>query len=138
LIKKISDQDKSDWKKFIDNNEKLENKDKEFQKDLKKFKKKSIDLHGYNLENANKVIGNFIDKCYLENVNVIKVITGKGSRSQNKINPYLSTDLSILKYSVPNYIKNNFELMKKIKELDFDSVNDVNQGTFDIILKKKL
>ncbi len=138
MIKKISDQDKSDWKKFIDNNEKLENKDKEFQKDLKKFKKKSIDLHGYNLENANKVIGNFIDKCYLENVNVIKVITGKGSRSQNKINPYLSTDLSILKYSVPNYIKNNFELMKKIKELDFDSVNDVNQGTFDIILKKKL
>ena len=138
MIKKISDQDKNDWKKFIDDNEKLENKDKEIQKDLKKFKKKTIDLHGYSLENANKVISNFIDKCYLENVNIIKVITGKGSRSQNKINPYLSTDLSILKYSVPNYIKNNFELMKKIKELDFDSVNDVNQGTFDIILKKKL
>tara|TARA_B100000427_G_C15403797_1_gene548895 strand:- start:39 stop:455 length:417 start_codon:yes stop_codon:yes gene_type:complete len=138
LIKKISDQDKNDWKKFIDDNEKLENKDKEIQQDLKKFKKKTLDLHGYSLENANKVIGNFIDQCYLENVNIIKVITGKGSRSQNKINPYLSTDLSILKYSVPNYIKNNFELMKKIKELDFDSVNDVNQGTFDIILKKKL
>ncbi len=138
MIKKISDQDKNDWKKFIDDNEKLENKDKEIQQDLKKFKKKTLDLHGYSLENANKVIGNFIDQCYLENVNIIKVITGKGSRSQNKINPYLSTDLSILKYSVPNYIKNNFELMKKIKELDFDSVNDVNQGTFDIILKKKL
>ncbi len=53
----------------------------------------------------------------------IKVITGKGSRSKNKEDPYLSTDLSILKYSVPNYIKNNYELMKKIKELDFDSVN---------------
>ena len=68
----------------------------------------------------------------------IKVITGKGSRSKNKEDPYLSTDLSILKYSVPNYIKNNSELMKKIKELDLDTVNDVNQGTFDIILKKKL
>ena len=138
MIKKISDKDKKDWKKFIDNNEKLENKDKEIQKDKKNFKKKTIDLHGYTLENANKVINNFIVKCYLENVSKIKVITGKGSGSKNKMDPYLSTDLSILKYSVPNYIKNNSELMKKIKELDLDSVNDVSQGTFDIILKKKL
>ena len=138
MVKKISDQDKKDWKKFIDNNEKLENKDKEIQKDKKNFKKKTIDLHGYTLENANKVINNFIVKCYLENVSKIKVITGKGSRSKNKENPYLSTDLSILKYSVPNYIKNNSELMKKIKELDFDSVNNISQGTFDILLKKKL
>jgi len=138
LKKKISDQDKKDWKKFIDNNEKLENKDKEIQKDKKNFKKKTIDLHGYTLENANKVINNFIVKCYLENVSKIKVITGKGSGSKNKMDPYLSTDLSILKYSVPNYIKNNSELMKKIKELDLNSVNDVSQGTFDIILKKKL
>ena len=138
MIKKISDQDKKDWKKFIDNNEKLENKDKEIQKDKKNFKKKTIDLHGYTLENANKVINNFIVKCYLENVSKIKVITGKGSGSKNKMDPYLSTDLSILKYSVPNYIKNSSELMKKIKELDLDSVNDASQGTFDIILKKKL
>ena len=138
MIKKISDQDKKDWKKFIDNNEKLENKDKEIQKDKKNFKKKTIDLNGYTLENANKVINNFIVKCYLENVSKIKVITGKGSGSKNKMDPYLSTDLSILKYSVPNYIKNNSELMKKIKELDLNSVNDVSQGTFDIILKKKL
>ena len=95
-----------------------------------------MDLHGYTLENANKVINNFIVKCYLENVSKIRVITGKGSRSKNKLDPYLSIDLSILKYSVPNYIKNNSELMKKIKELDLDSVNDVNQGTFDILLKK--
>ena len=136
MIKKISDQDKKDWKKFIDNNEKLENKDKEIQKDKKNFKKKTIDLHGYTLENANKVISDFINKCYAEGIGNIKVITGKGSRSKNKENPYLSYDLSILKYSVPNYIKNNFELMKKIKELDFDSVNDISQGTFNILLKK--
>ena len=136
MIKKISDQDKKDWKKFIDNNEKLENKDKEIQKDKKNFKKKSIDLHGYTLENANKVISDFINKCYVEGIGNIKVITGKGSRSKNKENPYLSYDLSILKYSVPDYIKNNFELMKKIKELDFDSVNDISQGTFNILLKK--
>ena len=135
MIKKISDQDKKDWKKFIDNNEKLENKDKEIQKNEKNFIIKSIDLHGYTLDNANKTISEFINKCYLEGVENIKVITGKGSRSKNKEDPYLSTDLSILKYSVPNYIKNNSELMKKIKELGLDSVNDVSQGTFDILLK---
>jgi len=138
LIKKISDKDKKDWQKFIYNNEKLENKDKEIQKDQKNLKKKSIDLHGYTLDNANKAINDFISKCFLEGVVNIKVITGKGSRSKNKEDPYLSTDLSILKYSVPNYIKNNSDLMKKIKELDFDSVNDISQGTFDILLKKKL
>lgn len=138
MIKKISDQDKKDWKKFINSDEKLENKDINISKIEKNLKKKSIDLHGYTLENANKTISDFINKCYLEGVENIKVITGKGSKSKNKEDPYLSIDLSILKYSVPNYIKNNSELMKKIKELDFDSVNDISQGTFDILLKKKL
>jgi len=135
LKKKISDQDKKDWKKFIDSDEKLDNKDININKIEKKLKKKSIDLHGYTLEGANIAISDFINKCYLEGVTNIQVITGKGSRSKNKENPYLSKDLSILKYSVPNYIKNNSELMKKVKELDFDSVNDISQGTFNILLK---
>jgi len=138
LIKKISDQDKKDWKKFIDNDERLENKDTEVGEIEKNFNNKSIDLHGYTLEDANKVITNFIYKCYYNNVSKIRVITGKGTRSKNEQDPYLSIDLSILKYSVPDYIKNNSELMKKIKELDLDSVNDANKGAFDIILKKKL
>jgi len=136
LKKKISDQDKKDWQKFTDGDEKLENKDINIQNFKKKLKKKSIDLHGYTLENANKIISGFINKCYSEEVACIKVITGKGSRSKNKEDPYLSVDLSILKYSVPNYIKNNYELMKKIKKLDYDSVNDINEGSFDILLKK--
>ena len=106
MIKKISDQDQKDWKKFINSSEKLENKDKTTIKIKKNFNYKSIDLHGHTLENANKAISDFIDKCYLDNVEKIKVITGKGSRSKNKQDPYLSTDLSILKYSVPDYIKN--------------------------------
>ena len=138
MKKKISEQDKKDWKNFLDSNERLENKDINIINNQKNIKIKSIDLHGYTLDNANKFISEFIEKCYLENVSKIKVITGKGSRSKNKSNPYLSTDLSILKHSVPNYIKNNPQLMKKISELDLDSVNDVSQGTFDIILKKKL
>jgi len=138
LIKKISDQDQKDWKKFVNSSEKLENKDKNIIKIQKNSNYKSIDLHGYTLENANKVISDFIDKCYSDDVKKIKVITGKGSRSKNKQDPYLSIDLSILKYSVPDYIKNNIKLMKKIKLLDLDSVNDTSQGTFNIILKKKL
>ena len=138
MKKKISNKDEKDWKKFTDSDEKLEIKDLDYNKFEKNFKKKSIDLHGYTLESANKVINNFINKCYFEGVDNIRVITGKGSRSKNKEDPYLSADLSILKYSVPNYIKNNSELMKKIKELDFDSVNDISQGNFDILLRKKL
>ena len=138
MIKKISDQDKKDWKKFTDSDEKLENKDKNLSAIKKNIKKKSIDLHGFTLENANETIKDFINKSYLEGTESINVITGKGSRSKNKEDPYVSVDLSILKYSVPNYIKNNYELMKKIKELDFASINDISKGSFNIFLKKKL
>ena len=137
MIKKISKKDQKDWKNFLDSGETIENKDITIIEN-KNIDCRSIDLHGLTLENANEIISNFINECYLNNINNIKVITGKGSRSKNKEDPYLSTDLSILKYSVPNYIKNNYELMKKIKKLDFDSVNDISQGSFDIFLNKKL
>ena len=137
MIKKISKKDKKDWKKFLDSEETIEDKDITIIKN-KNISSRQIDLHGLTLENANEIISNFISECYLNNINNIKVITGKGSRSKNKEDPYLSIDLSILKYSVPEYIKNNFEIMKKIKKLDLDSVNDINKGSFDIILKKKL
>ena len=85
-----------------------------------------------------KVIRDLINKCYSEGIENIKVITGKGSRSKNKDDPYLSTDLSILKYSVPNYIKENKNLMNKILKIDFESVKMSSKGNFDIILKKKI
>ena len=135
MIKKISKKDQKDWKNFLDSRETIENKDITIEEN-KNIDCRSIDLHGLTLENANEIISNFISECYLNNINNIKVITGMGSRSKNKEDPYLSIDLSILKYSVPDYIKNNFELMKKIKKLDLDSVNDINKGSFDIILKK--
>ena len=138
MTDKLSDKDKKDWENFLKKQEKIEIKDDDQDKEFNMNIEKSIDLHGYTLENANKIINDFINKCYLEGVDSIKVITGKGSRSKNKEDPYLSADLSILKYSVPNYIKNNSELMNKIKEIDFDSVNDTSQGNFDILLRKKL
>ena len=97
MIKKISDKDKKDWLQFIDSKEKVENKDNINQKLSKNFKEKSIDLHGYSLEDANKLIYKFILLCYEKNVSGIKIITGKGTRSKNKEIPYQSENLGILK-----------------------------------------
>ncbi len=139
MIKKISDQDKKDWKKFLDSKEKLENKDKSYSnsKKIDVFTEKTIDLHGYTLEEANKKIYEFIENSYLIGINKINIITGKGLRSKNLDDPYQSKNLSILKYSVPNFIKNNPDLMNKILEIDFDAVNSSSKGNFDIILKTK-
>ena len=136
MIKKLSDKDKKDWEKFIKGNEKIENKDKEYSNKDKEFQEKTIDLHGYTLEIANKIIFEYIKSCYSNNIDKINIITGKGLRSKNIHDPYQSNDLSILKYSVPNYIKNNSELMDKILKIDFESVNSPSKGNFDIFLKK--
>ena len=133
---KLSDKDKKDWAKFVKDNKKIEDKDENFLKKDKKFFEKTIDLHGYSLEEANKKIFEYIENCYLNNICKINIITGKGLRSKNMNNPYQSNDLSILKYSVPNFIKNNAELMNKILKIDFDSVNSPLKGNFDIFLKK--
>ena len=136
MTNKLSDKDKKDWEKFVKGDEKIENKDKEFLNKNKIYFDKTIDLHGYSLEEANKKIFEFIENCYLNNVDKINIITGKGLRSKNIYDPYQSNNLSILKFSVPNFIKNNAELMDKILKIDFDSVNSPSKGNFDIFLKK--
>jgi len=137
LTDKLSDKDKKDWENFVKSTEKVGNKDIEYIKKEKQFVEKTIDLHGYTLEEANKKISEFIENCYLNNVNKINIITGKGLRSKNIDDPYQSNNLSILKYSVPNFINNNTELMDKIFKINFDSVNSPLKGYFDIILKSK-
>ena len=134
LINKLSDKDKKDWQDFLDSSEKLHSKDVDKLKN-QIILERSIDLHGYTLEEANKIISEFIETCYLNKVKKVNVITGKGMRSKNLEDPYQSKDLSILKYSVPEYIKNNNELMNKIIKIDFDSVNSPSKGNFDIYLK---
>ena len=137
MTNKLSDKDKKDWEKFVKGDEKIENKDKEFLNKNKIYFDKTIDLHGYSLEEANKKIFEFIENCYLNNVDKINIITGKGLRSKNIYDPYQSNNLSILKFSVPNFIKNNAELMDKILKIAFDAVNRPSKGNFDIFLKKK-
>ena len=136
MTNKISDKDRKDWQKFLDSSDKLYNKDVH-QANNRIISERSIDLHGYTLEEANKKISEFIENCYANKVKKINVITGKGMRSKNINDPYQSSKLSILKYSVPEYIKNNSELMKKIIKIDKDSINSPLKGSFDIFLKKK-
>ena len=137
MIKKISDKDKQDWQNFLNSSDKLENKDQKIFTSPKRYIQKSIDLHGFTLEEANQKMTSYIEECYANGVNKINVITGKGLRSKNTDNPYQSSDLSILKHSVPNFIKNNSELTQKILKIDFESVNSPSKGSFDIFLKKK-
>ena len=134
MTNKLSDKDKKDWQKFLDSSDKLLNKDVDQVKN-QIISERTIDLHGYTLEDANKKISEFIENCYVNNVKKINVITGKGMRSKNLDDPYQSKDLSILKHSVPEYIKNSSELMSKIINIDFDSVNSPSKGNFDIFLK---
>ena len=131
----ISDKDKKDWEKFINSNEKLPNKDFKYQ-EKKNLKIRSIDLHGYTLDEANKTIEKFINKAFSENVNKLIVVTGKGLHSENERDPYISKDLGILKYSVPEFISNNNSLMSMINEITDAKIEDGGGGAFYIFLKK--
>ena len=113
MNKKISEKDIKDWKEFTESNSKIENKDIDFVQ-LEKISNRTLDLHGLTLEIANKKIEQFIKSSFDKNVEKITVITGKGLRSKVDQNPYQSKDLSILKYSVPEFIRNNLELMSLI------------------------
>lgn len=131
----ISDRDKKDWQDFVSSKKKLYDKDQKKQKETF-VDTRSIDLHGYTLEEANQATEEFINKSYLENVKKLIIITGKGLHSQNEKNPYVSKDLSILKYSVPNFIKGNQNLMKKIIEIKDADIKDGGSGSFYVYLKK--
>ena len=135
MTNNISDKDKKDWHKFINSTEKLPNKDFKRQKN-KNLKIRSIDLHGYTLDEANKTIENFINEAFSENINKLIIVTGKGLHSENEKDPYVSKDLGILKYSVPEFINNNASLMKMINEITDAKIEDGGGGAFYIFLKK--
>ncbi len=136
MKKKLSDKDQRDWNKFVNEKSHLFDKDEVSSQKVNK-KEISIDLHGYTLRDANIAVNNLIVKSYNQNIKKIEVITGKGMRSKVLENPYKSKDLSILKYSVPEYINNNKSLMDKIKKINLEDVNNLNRGSFSIYLRAK-
>ena len=132
----ISEKDKKDWKNFLSKNEKLPNKDIKIDKKIL-LKIRSLDLHGYSLEQAHKSIEDFIIKSYDKKIHKLIIVTGKGIHSDNEKDPYVSKDLSILKYSVPDFISNNKNLVNLIYEITDAKVEDGGGGAFYIYLKKK-
>jgi len=136
LNSKLTDKDKKDWRKFTSSRDKVSNKDfKLNKKNIEENTKRIIDLHGFSLENANKIIEEFINNSYQEGIKKIIVVTGKGIRSKTANNPYLSRDLSILKHSVPEFIKSNSSLMDKIKQIREANIEDGGSGAFYIYFK---
>ena len=131
---KLSDKDKKDWQNFVLSKNKVQNKDSKIIKNKKEVIK-TIDLHGFSLDHANKVIEELIVRFFEESVNKIIVITGKGLRSKNTSNPYVSKDLSILRYSVPEFIQSRTNLMKIIKQIKEADIEDGGEGAFYIYLK---
>ena len=138
MSKKISDKDKRDWESFLNSREKIPNKKDQTDKIKKNYKTVLIDLHGYTLEEANKKIEKFIKNAHENNIYKIIVVTGKGIHSQSQKNPYVSKDLSILKYSVPEFISNNKSLMNLIIQIEEAKIEDGGSGAFYLYLKKKL
>ena len=136
-MNKISDKDKKDWENFLSSDENLKDKDINLIK-INKNKTQSFDLHGYSLNEANKKIESLIYDAYIKEIHKLIIVTGKGLHSENEKNPYISKDLGILKYSVPEYIKNNQELMSLINDIKEASIEDGGGGAFYIYLKKKL
>ena len=132
---KISEKDKKTWNEFLSNDQKLPDKDN-FQTETKVNKTRSLDLHGKTLDEANRVIENFIRKSYQEKIHKLIIVTGKGLHSKNEMDPYVSKDLGILKYSIPDFLKNNSELMKMISNISGASIADGGTGAFYIFLKK--
>ena len=132
---KISDKDKKDWENFLSDKEILPDKDAKFIKN-KVGKAKTFDFHGYSLDEANKKIKDLIHEAYDQKISKLIIVTGKGLHSQNKKNPYVSKDLGILKYSVPEYIKSNKELMNMINSIEDAEIKDGGSGAFYIYLKK--
>ena len=132
----ISDKDKKDWEEFITSNKKVADKDNKNNNQIN-YNTRSIDLHGYTLEQANKAIEQFILKAFEERVSKLIVVTGKGIHSDVEKDPYVSKDLSILKYSVPEFINNNQNLMRVINDIQDATIEDGGSGAFYVLLKKK-
>ena len=136
MSSKISEKDKKDWNDFLEKSEKLPNKDLE-KKENKLNIIKSLDLHGYTLDEANRKVESFLIDCFNQKVSKVIIVTGKGLHSQNDKDPYISKKFGILKNSVPDFIRNNSKLMTKIKSITDAEVADGGSGAIYVFLKKK-
>ena len=136
-----SSKDKKDWVNFTKQIGNIGAKEDDLLEENQQINKvRKIDLHGYSLNNANKVLKKFIIESFNQNYKKLLIVTGKGSRSKSYDDPYISESLSVLKNSVPEYIKNDENLNSIISKIVQASQKDGGEGAINIFLKnnKKL
>jgi DNA-nicking Smr family endonuclease len=131
-----SSKDKKDWIEFTENMESISvKKDDLIERNVEKNKVRKLDLHGYSLIEANKEVKKFILESFELGCKKLLIVTGKGSRSKSHDNPYLSEKLSVLKYSVPEYIRSDENLNYKISKITQADLLDGGEGAINIFLK---
>ena len=136
MSKKLSDKDLKDWKNFVKSKDKVHSKDEVKKHSINKNKSSFvIDLHGFSLDQANKFVEKTIYDCFENRISKVNIITGKGKRSKSTEDPYKSSKLSILKYSIPEFISSNIDLMKLVKNIE--NIDEKNSGSFSVYLKSK-
>jgi|TARA_B100001094_G_C17707105_1_gene565501 DNA-nicking Smr family endonuclease len=134
--KKISQQDIDTWQNYIKNPTDVTDKDKTLKKtDLNNFRYK-YDLHGHSLIEANEKVKEIILSCVKRSFKEILLITGKGIHSNTDNDIYVAKDLSKLRYSVPEYIQSEHEILKHIQSVTNAEKKDGGEGAILIKLKK--
>jgi len=134
----VSAKDKKDWLNFTKKMDNIFVKEDDFlQENQERNKIHRLDLHGYSLGDANKVVKKFISEAFDKNYRKLLIVTGKGSRSKSYDNPYISENLSVLKNSIPEYIKNDENLNSIVNKVTLAERKDGGEGAINIYLKDK-
>ena len=132
----ISPKDQKEWTDFTNKMDNIKVKESDLlNENIEINKVQKLDLHGFSLIEANKMVENFIVKSFNNGYKKLLIVTGKGSRSKSHENPYLSEKLSVLKYSVPEYIKNDENLTSKIIKISEADIKHGGEGAINIFLK---
>ena len=134
----ISEADKEAWSKYIKNPNDLFDKDLKKNKTINRSKRYRTDFHGLTLSGANDKIRKIITDCFENGYSEILLITGKGLHSNSDEDVYVSKKLSKLKFSIPEFINSQNELLEKIISVNPAELKDGGEGAFVIKLKKKL
>ena len=132
----VTPKDKKDWDVFTKQMGDISPKESDLLKENIEINKvKKLDLHGSSLVEANKIVKKFIIESFDNGYKKLLVVTGKGLRSKSYNNPYVSEKLNVLRYSVPEFIKNDENLNNKISRIAQADIKDGGEGAIYIFLK---
>ena len=131
-----SSKDKKDWLDFTKQIGNISPKENDLSQENIEIKKVlKLDLHGSSLTESNSMVKKFINECFNRGYKKLLIVTGRGLRSKSYDNPYVSEKLSVLKYSVPEFIKNDENLNNKISRISKAEIKDGGEGAIYIFLK---